>query len=121
MNIRVKLMGQPQEQEEPYAIEIAVNQAIGACEGDLRATIRALIIANTLLEEEIAELIDVWCSSGFHRGKLRVRDLPWLLAGVLRYAGSSPQSPPIYAGRTHYSVMTVTARSVHALTLAYRQ
>ena len=39
-------MGEPQASEEPYALEIAVNQAIAACDGDLRATIRALIIAN---------------------------------------------------------------------------
>jgi methylaspartate ammonia-lyase len=69
-------MAEAQAEDEPYAVEIAVNQAIAACEGDLRATIRALIIANDLLEEELAEIIDLYCSSGFHRGKLRVRDLP---------------------------------------------
>jgi len=69
-------MGLPDPVEEPYAIEIAVNQAIAACDGDLRATIRALIIANSLIEEELAHVIDFWCSSGFARGKLRLRDLP---------------------------------------------
>lgn len=68
-------MAAPEPAEGPYAIEIAVNQAIAACDGDLRATIRALIIANNLMEEELAEVIDFWCSSGFARGKLRVRDL----------------------------------------------
>jgi len=62
--------------QKPYALEVAVNQAIAACDGDLRATIRALIVANTLLEQEVAEVIDFWCSSGFSRGKLRLRDLP---------------------------------------------
>jgi len=69
-------MGEPQASEAPYALEIAVNQAIAACDGDLRATIRALVIANILIEQELAEVIDVWCSSGFARGKLRIRDLP---------------------------------------------
>jgi len=69
-------MAEPQAEEEPYAIEMAANQAIAACERDPRATIRALIIANNLLEEELADVIDLYCSSGFHRIKLRVRDLP---------------------------------------------
>jgi hypothetical protein len=69
-------MGEPQASEEPDALEIVVNQAIAACDGDLRAAIRALIIANSLIERELAEVIDFWCSSGFARGKLRIRDLP---------------------------------------------
>ena len=62
--------------QQPYAIEVAVNEAIAACDGDLRATIRALIVANTLLEDELEYVKDFWCSSGFARGKLRLRDLP---------------------------------------------
>jgi hypothetical protein len=69
-------MAEPQADEEPYALEIAVNQAIAICDGDLRAAIRALIVANNLLEDELADVIDLYCSSGFHRGKLRVQDLP---------------------------------------------
>ena len=68
-------MAQPQAEDEPYAVEIAVNQAIAACDGDLRATIRAFIIANNLIEHELEHVIDFWCSSGFARGKLRIRDL----------------------------------------------
>jgi hypothetical protein len=33
-------------------------------------------MANNMLEQEIAEVVEFWCSTGFHRGKLRVRDLP---------------------------------------------
>jgi hypothetical protein len=69
-------MGLPDPAEEPYALEIAVNQAIAACDGDLRATIRTLIVANNLIEQELANVIDFYCSSGFTRGKLRPRDLP---------------------------------------------
>ena len=71
MNMESKPMAQPQAEDEPYAVEIAVNQAIGACDGDLRATIRALIIANNLIEHELEHVIDFWCSSGFARGKLK--------------------------------------------------
>ena len=35
-------------------LEVSVNEAIEACDGDLRATVRALIIANAFLEEELS-------------------------------------------------------------------
>ena len=38
-------------------LEKAVEQAIAACGGDLRATVRALIVTNSFLEDEITELI----------------------------------------------------------------
>jgi hypothetical protein len=38
-------------------LEAAVDQAIAACDGDLRSTIRALIVANDYLESEISELM----------------------------------------------------------------
>lgn len=69
-------MAEPQPGEDLYPIDQAVDEAISACDGDVRATIRSLIIANSLLEQEIAELTEFWCSYGFHRGKLRIRDLP---------------------------------------------
>ena len=34
-------------------LEAAVDQAIAACGGDLRSTIRALIVANDYLETEV--------------------------------------------------------------------
>lgn len=42
------------------SLEIAVAQAIAACDGDLRATIRALIVANGFLERQV--------SHGYRRG-----------------------------------------------------
>ena len=45
---------QPNEQDED--LEFAVDEAIDACGGDMRAAIRALIVANNFLESEIAEL-----------------------------------------------------------------
>jgi hypothetical protein len=41
---------------DPCELETAVDHAIVACGGDLRATIRALIVANNFLESEVTEL-----------------------------------------------------------------
>ena len=49
-------------------LETAVNDAIDACDGDLRATIRALITANHFLESEVAELMKA-VSHAFARGR----------------------------------------------------
>jgi hypothetical protein len=38
-------------------LEAAIDQAVAACGGDLRATIRALIVANNYLESEVSELM----------------------------------------------------------------
>ncbi len=38
-------------------LEVAVDEAIAACSGDMRATIRALIVANNFLECEVSELM----------------------------------------------------------------
>jgi hypothetical protein len=46
-------------------LEAAVAQAIEACDGDLCATIRALIVANDFLESQI--------SHGYRRGVKRGR------------------------------------------------
>ena len=43
----------PRPQPGPDALEVATDQAIAACDGDLRATVRALIIAIGLLESEL--------------------------------------------------------------------
>jgi hypothetical protein len=44
----------PQDADE---LESAVDQAIAACNGDMRSTIRALIVANEYLESEVSELM----------------------------------------------------------------
>jgi len=43
----------PDEQDD--GLEAAVEQAIAVCDGDMRAAIRALIVANNFLESEISE------------------------------------------------------------------
>ena len=47
---------QPQSEDDD-GLEAAVDQAIAACGGNLRATIRALIVANEFLECEVGELM----------------------------------------------------------------
>ena len=51
-------------------LEAAVEQAITACGGDLRATIRALIVANNYLEEEVTELMKA-VSHAYARGRFQ--------------------------------------------------
>jgi hypothetical protein len=53
------------ERGESDSLEVAVTQAIEACDGDLSATIRALILANRFLETQI--------SQGYRRGVLHGR------------------------------------------------
>jgi hypothetical protein len=49
-------------------LEAAIDDAISACGGDLRATIRALIVANDFLETEVAELMKA-ISHAYVRGR----------------------------------------------------
>jgi hypothetical protein len=54
--------------EEDADLEAAVEQAIAACGGDLRATVRALIVANNFLECEVSELMKA-VSHAYARGR----------------------------------------------------
>jgi hypothetical protein len=51
-------------------LEMAVDQAIAACDGDVRATIRALIVANNFLESEMSELMKA-VSHAYARGRFQ--------------------------------------------------
>ncbi len=51
-------------------LETAIDQAIAACDGDVRATIRALIVANTFLESEVSELMKA-VSHAYTRGRFQ--------------------------------------------------
>ena len=51
-------------------LEAAVDQAISACGGDVRATIRALIVANDYLETEVSELMKA-VSHAYARGRFQ--------------------------------------------------
>jgi hypothetical protein len=54
--------------EGDEGLEAAVNQAIAACGGDMRSTIRVLIIANDYLESEVGELMKA-VSHAYARGR----------------------------------------------------
>jgi hypothetical protein len=51
-------------------LEAAVDQAISACGGDLRSTVRALIVANEYLETEVGELMKA-VSHAYARGRFQ--------------------------------------------------
>jgi len=60
---------QPDPLEE-NELKAAVDQAIAACDGDLLATIRALIVANRFLETEVSELMKA-VSHAYARGRFQ--------------------------------------------------
>ncbi|PSO13791.1 hypothetical protein [Bradyrhizobium sp. MOS003] len=67
-------MADPVEQQpidEAVELEVAAAQAMQACGGDMLATVKALIVANAMLEQELA---DVYAKAS--RGFLRGRRLP---------------------------------------------
>jgi hypothetical protein len=61
-------VSQPNERDD--GLEAAVDQAIAACDGDLRAAVRALIVANNFLESEVAGLKKA-VSHAYTRGRFR--------------------------------------------------
>jgi hypothetical protein len=56
--------------EDDDGLETAVDQAIAACGGDMRSTIRALIVANDYLENEVSELMKA-VSHAYARGRFQ--------------------------------------------------
>jgi hypothetical protein len=65
------MSSQPRPDDHDEAgLEAAVDQAIAACGGDHRATIRALVVANNYLENEVAELMKA-VSHAYARGRFQ--------------------------------------------------
>jgi hypothetical protein len=58
------------DSEDDDGLEAAVDQAITACGGDMRSTIRALIVANEFLENEVSELMKA-VSHAYLRGRFQ--------------------------------------------------
>jgi hypothetical protein len=56
--------------QDPDELEAAVDQAIAACDGDMRSAIRALIVANEYLESEVNELMKA-VSHAYVRGRFQ--------------------------------------------------
>lgn len=65
-------MADPAAEQQPVdeaaELEAAVGQAIEACGGDPVAAVRALIVANSMLEKELEEVY-ARASHGFLRGR----------------------------------------------------
>ena len=61
-------VSEPNQQGD--GLEAAVDQAIAACGGDMRAAVRALIVANSFLESEMGELKKA-VSHAYARGRFR--------------------------------------------------
>jgi len=61
-------VSKPNDQDD--GLDAAVEQAIAVCDGDMRAAIRALIVANNFLESEISELKKA-VSHAYTRGRFR--------------------------------------------------
>ena len=64
---------QPSKKSEAEAaalVEAEVDEAIATCGGDVRAALRATLIANAYLEAEIERLTEA-VSTGFSRGRMR--------------------------------------------------
>ena len=59
---------QPITSQHGDGLESSVDQAIAACGGDMRSTIRALIVANEYLESEVSELMKA-VSHAYTRGR----------------------------------------------------
>lgn len=60
-------MNDKKDAPDPY--EAAAEEAIAACGGDIRAALKAALIAMTMLETEVRELTQA-ISRGYARGRL---------------------------------------------------
>lgn len=56
--------------DESDRLEAAADQAIAACNGDMRSAIRALILANEYLEYELCDMFTA-VSKGYARGRVK--------------------------------------------------
>ncbi|UQR64824.1 hypothetical protein LRP30_05830 [Bradyrhizobium sp. C-145] len=56
--------------QDDDGLEAAIDQAIAACDGDMRSTIRALIVANEYLAAEVSELMKA-VSHAYVRGRFQ--------------------------------------------------
>jgi hypothetical protein len=60
----------PNRQGEADRLEAATDQAIAACDGDVRAALKAMIVANEFLETEVCELMQA-VSKAYVRGRFK--------------------------------------------------
>jgi hypothetical protein len=60
----------PNRQADVDRLEMAADEAIAACGGDVRDALKALIVANELLESEVCELMQA-VSHAYVRGRFK--------------------------------------------------
>jgi hypothetical protein len=60
----------PNPQGEADRLEAAMDEAIAACGGDVRAALKAMIVANEFLESEVCELMQA-VSHAYVRGRFK--------------------------------------------------
>jgi hypothetical protein len=60
----------PNPQPEPDRLEAAADEAIGACGGDARDAVKALILTNEYLESEVSESMQA-VSHAYVRGRFK--------------------------------------------------
>jgi len=70
MNEFMKALGHSSESEGAVPLEAEVDEAIATCGGDVRAALRATLVANAYLEAELERLTEA-ISTGFARGRVR--------------------------------------------------
>jgi acetaldehyde dehydrogenase (acetylating) len=60
----------PNTQGDADQLEAATDQAIAVCGGDVRAALKAMIVANEFLESEVYELMQA-VSHAYARGRFK--------------------------------------------------
>ena len=61
----------PTAQGDAERLEETTDQAIAACGGDVRAALKAMIVANEFLESEVCELMQAAVSHAYARGRFK--------------------------------------------------
>jgi hypothetical protein len=60
----------PNPQGDAERLEVATDEAIAVCGGDVRAALTAMIVANEFLESEVCELMQA-VSHAYARGRFK--------------------------------------------------
>jgi hypothetical protein len=58
-------------QPETDRLEAAADEAIAACGGDVRAAVKALIVANEFLESELEASVSIGYVRGYRHGRFK--------------------------------------------------
>jgi hypothetical protein len=59
------------KQDRSTEVDAEVEEAIRVCDGDVRAALRATLVANAFLESRMEEVLEM-VSAGYGRGRVRM-------------------------------------------------